>query len=152
MPAVVPAWPCWLPEWMAAALACSPGIASADSSNDWWATIDNLLGGGGLPAVATTLDYQVSIDGIDLLPTDGNTATANSGAGDFAIAIGDGSTPTQVPVMRSARPWRQASSTRLSPSEPIASPRPARRLQQRLRRRHQQRGRRWRLPGHREQW
>jgi hypothetical protein len=77
---------------IAAVLACSPGIASADSSNAWWATIDNLLGGGGLPAVATTLDYQVSIDGIDLLPTDGNTATANSGVGDFAIAIGDGST------------------------------------------------------------
>ena len=46
-----------------AALAATPGVASAD-------------------------DFQVSIDGMDLLPTAGNTAAANSGMGDFAIAIG----------------------------------------------------------------
>jgi hypothetical protein len=48
-----------------AALAATPGIASAD-------------------------DFQISIDGIDLFPTAGNTATATSGMGDFAIAIGNG--------------------------------------------------------------
>jgi hypothetical protein len=46
-----------------AALAASPGIASAD-------------------------DIQISIDGMDLFPTAGNTATATSGMGDIAIAVG----------------------------------------------------------------
>jgi hypothetical protein len=74
------------------AVACSPGIATADSSTDWLASIDSLLAGGGLPALTTsTLDYQISIDGMNLFPTDGNTATANSGMGDIAIAIGNGS-------------------------------------------------------------
>lgn len=35
-------------------------------------------------------DMQISIDGIDLFPTAGNTATATSDIGDFAIAIGNG--------------------------------------------------------------
>jgi hypothetical protein len=48
---------------MGAALLAAPGIASAD-------------------------DMQISIDGIDLFPTAGNTATATSGMGDIAIAIG----------------------------------------------------------------
>ena len=74
------------------AVASSPGIATADSSTDWLASIDSLVAGGGLPALATTtLDYQISIDGMDLFPTVGNTATATSGMGDIAIAIGDGS-------------------------------------------------------------
>jgi hypothetical protein len=50
-----------------AALAATPGTASAD-------------------------DMQISIDGMDLFPTAGNTATATSGMGDIAIAIGNGST------------------------------------------------------------
>ena len=33
-------------------------------------------------------DFQISIDGMDLFPTAGNTATATSGMGDIAIAIG----------------------------------------------------------------
>src|SRR5260370_3641773 len=45
-----------------AALAATPGVASAD-------------------------DFQISIDGMDLFPTAGNTATATSGMGDFAIAF-----------------------------------------------------------------
>jgi hypothetical protein len=48
-----------------AALAATPGVASAD-------------------------DFQISIDGIDLFPTAGNTATATSGMGDIAIAFGNG--------------------------------------------------------------
>lgn len=52
-----------------AALAASPGVASAD-------------------------DFQISIDGMDLFPTAGNTATASSGMGDFAIAFGDGASAT----------------------------------------------------------
>jgi hypothetical protein len=51
------------------ALAASPGVASAD-------------------------DFQISIDGYDLLPTAGNTATATSGMGDIAIAYGDGAQAT----------------------------------------------------------
>jgi hypothetical protein len=48
-------------------------------------------GGGGLHAgVASADDLQISIDGMDLFPTAGNTATATSGMGDIAIAIGNG--------------------------------------------------------------
>jgi len=54
-----------------AALAATPGIASAD-------------------------DFQISIDGMDLLPTAGNTATATSGMGDMAIAFGDGANAVAV--------------------------------------------------------
>jgi hypothetical protein len=40
---------------------------------------------------ASADDFQISIDGIDLFPTAGNTATAVSGPGDIAIAFGAGS-------------------------------------------------------------
>jgi hypothetical protein len=50
-----------------AALASTPGVASAD-------------------------DFQISIDGFDLFPS--NTATATSGLGDIAIAIGNGADAT----------------------------------------------------------
>lgn len=50
-----------------AAAVCTPGLASADS-----------------------LDFQISIDGYDLLPTTGNLATATSSLGNIAIAFGDG--------------------------------------------------------------
>jgi hypothetical protein len=46
-----------------AAVAATPGIASAD-------------------------DFQISIDGVDLFPTVGNSASAFSGSGDIAIAYG----------------------------------------------------------------
>jgi hypothetical protein len=54
-----------------AALAATPGVASAD-------------------------DIQISIDGTDLFPTAGDTATATTVTGDWgvAIAIGDGATAT----------------------------------------------------------
>jgi hypothetical protein len=74
-----------------AALASSPGVASADPSTEpsW---IDQLLGGLSVPAAdpAQALDMQVSIDGTDLFPTAGNTATATSTMGNIAIAIGNG--------------------------------------------------------------
>jgi hypothetical protein len=54
-----------------ATVASTPGIASADS-----------------------LDFQISIDGYDLLPTADNSATATSEMGDFAIAFGNGATAT----------------------------------------------------------
>lgn len=41
------------------------------------------------PGVAAADDIQVSIGGFDLFPTDGNTATANAGPFDIAIAIGN---------------------------------------------------------------
>jgi hypothetical protein len=43
------------------------------------------------PGVASADDFKISIDGMDLFPTAGNTATATSGIGDIAIAIGNGS-------------------------------------------------------------
>jgi hypothetical protein len=44
------------------------------------------------PAAAHADDIQISFDGMDLLPTSGNEATATTVAGDFglAIAVGDG--------------------------------------------------------------
>ena len=75
-----------------AAAAQSP-VASADTSSNWWSSIESLLAGGTLPAETTsTLDYQISFDGYDLFPTTGNLATATTDPGDFglAIAFGDG--------------------------------------------------------------
>lgn len=45
-------------------------------------------------ALADGLDFQISIDGYDLFPTEGNTATATSGMGDIAIAFGNGASAT----------------------------------------------------------
>jgi hypothetical protein len=73
-----------------AALAATPGLASADPSTDPFSWIDQLLGGLSVPAQTSALDMQVSIDGTDLFPTAGNTATATSDMGDIAIAIGNG--------------------------------------------------------------
>jgi hypothetical protein len=42
------------------------------------------------PGVARADDFQISIDGMDLFPTVGNTAAAYSGTGDIAIAWGNG--------------------------------------------------------------
>ncbi|MFZ0906317.1 MAG: hypothetical protein WAN71_21080 [Mycobacterium sp.] len=77
-----------------AAIASTPGTASADTSTDWLSSLDSLLGGAlpGADTAASALDIQISINGMDLLPTAGNAATANSGLGDFAIAIGNGAT------------------------------------------------------------
>jgi hypothetical protein len=77
---------------IAAALTVTPGVASADDSSTdpfWW------LGGIDLadlmvPATSTSLDYQISVDGMDLLPTTGNSATAISEMGDIAVASGNG--------------------------------------------------------------
>ena len=78
-----------------AAVASTPGVASADPSTDasW---IDQLLGGLSVPAPdpAQALDIQASIFGIDLFPTAGNTATATADSGDIAIAIGNGAHAT----------------------------------------------------------
>ena len=75
-----------------AALACAPGIASAEPPTDPFSWIDELVSGLSVPAQTTSaLDYQISINGMDLFPTVDNTATATSGTGDIAIAIGNGS-------------------------------------------------------------
>jgi len=80
-----------------AALACTPAVASADSSTELSPTeladIDQLLR---LLFDPTGADMQVSIDGMDLFPTAGNTATATSGMGDIAIAVGDGANATSA--------------------------------------------------------
>jgi hypothetical protein len=74
-----------------AALVATPGVASADSSNDWLSSTDQLLGGLSVPAADTAQDMQISIDGTVLFPDVDNTAFAFSGPGDIAIAIGDNS-------------------------------------------------------------
>jgi hypothetical protein len=76
---------------LAAALAATPGVASADSPTDPFSWIGGMdLGDLSVPAQTSALDMQVSIDGFDLFPTAGNTATASSGPFDLAIAIGNG--------------------------------------------------------------
>jgi hypothetical protein len=65
-------------------------VATADPSTEAVSLIDQLLGGLSVSAPASTLDMQVSIDGMDLFPAAGNTATATSDAGSIAIAIGNG--------------------------------------------------------------
>ena len=76
-----------------AALASTPGVASGDSSTDWWSSIDQLLGGLSVPAAdpAQALDMQISIGGTLLFPYVDNTAFAQAGPGDIAIAIGNNS-------------------------------------------------------------
>jgi trimeric autotransporter adhesin len=75
-----------------AALAATPQVAWADSSADPLSWADQVLSGLAVPAAdaAAPLDMQISISGMDLFSTVGNTATANSGFGDIAIAIGNG--------------------------------------------------------------
>src|SRR5271167_3284742 len=74
-----------------AALASTPQIASADPSADPFSWADQVLSGLAVPADPTSpLDMQISISGLDLFSTVDNTATANSGFGDIAIAIGNG--------------------------------------------------------------
>ena len=76
-----------------AAVASTPGVASGDSSIDWWSSIDQLLGGLSVPAAdpAQALDMQISIGGTLLFPYVDNTAFAQAGPGDIAIAIGNNS-------------------------------------------------------------
>jgi hypothetical protein len=79
------------------AVALGIGVASADSSTDPYTWSDQLIGGLSAPAQTTSaLDMQVSIDGTDLFPTAGNTATATSDMGDIAIAIGNGADASAV--------------------------------------------------------
>ena len=47
---------------------------------------------------ASPLDMQISISGMDLFSTVDNTATANSGFGDIAIAIGNGANASATGV------------------------------------------------------
>jgi hypothetical protein len=71
------------------AMAATPGVASADNSE----VVSSIDPSGLFPAAdsAQSLDFQISIDGMDLFPTVGNSATAVSGEGDIAIAFGAGS-------------------------------------------------------------
>jgi hypothetical protein len=75
-----------------AAVAALPGTASADSSTDWLAAVDTLLGGAVLPAADTSgLNMAISIDGVSLMQS--GTAFAYSGSnGDIAMATGAGDT------------------------------------------------------------
>jgi len=72
-----------------AAIASTPGIASADSS-DWLSSIDSLLSGAAVPAADTApLNLAISVDGVTLFQE--GTAEAYTGTdGDYAIANGPG--------------------------------------------------------------
>lgn len=70
------------------AMAATPGIAWADNSQ-----VVSSIDPSGLFAAADpaqSLDFQISIDGMDLFPTVDNSAIAFSGTGDMAIAFGAG--------------------------------------------------------------
>jgi hypothetical protein len=51
-----------------------------------------------MPGIAWADDFQISFDGMDLFPAEGNTATATTVAGEFglAIAMGDGADAVAV--------------------------------------------------------
>jgi hypothetical protein len=83
-----------------AVVAATAGTAAADpvwplDPNVAAASVDGVTGTLGTaaadPAALPDPDIQVSIFGLDLFPTAGNTATASSDLGDLAIAIGNGS-------------------------------------------------------------
>jgi len=80
-----------------AALAFAP-LASADTSSNWLSSIDSLLSGGALPGADPTsaLDLQISFNGMDLLPTTDNSATAETIAGQFGLAIASGANSTAI--------------------------------------------------------
>ena len=63
-------------------------MASADSSSDWWSSIDSLLGGSALPAPSSGLDLAISFDGYSLVQE--GSAVAYSTAGDYGLAISNG--------------------------------------------------------------
>jgi hypothetical protein len=75
------------------AVAYSPA-ASADSSSDWLAPIDNVLAGAALPAPSSGLDLAISFDGYSLVSDGSATATTVAGQYGLAIAYGDGATAT----------------------------------------------------------
>jgi hypothetical protein len=77
-----------------ATLALGPGIAAADPAPDpnIYGAIDPSLVQDALPAADPTSNIAISIDGFTLLHE--GTATATSGSGDFAIAVGNDSSAT----------------------------------------------------------
>jgi hypothetical protein len=72
-----------------AALVPSPGMAFADSSSDWLASIDGLLAGSALPAASSGLNLSVSFDGYSLIQE--GSATAHTATGELGLAIAEGS-------------------------------------------------------------
>ena len=72
---------------LGAAWAQSPA-ASADSSGDWFSTVDGLLSGAS-PASATPIDLNISFDGYTIYDGGGN-ATAFTPTGDYGLAIAYG--------------------------------------------------------------
>ena len=94
-----------------AALAATPGIASAD-------------------------DFQISFDGMDLLPAAGNTATATTTAGDWSLRSPSATAPTPPSATARMTPHSPmapepspqsptATSTRPPPTATAVSPAPA---------------------------
>lgn len=72
-----------------AAVASASGVAGADSSTDWLASVDSLLSGATLPAASSGLDLAISYDGITLIQQ--GSATAHTAVGEYGLAIAAGS-------------------------------------------------------------
>jgi hypothetical protein len=77
-----------------AALASMPGIAAADPTPDpnIYGAIDASVLQDAFPAADPSLNIAISVDGVPLLQE--GTASATSGSGDFAIAVGNDSSAT----------------------------------------------------------
>jgi hypothetical protein len=75
---------------LGATVASLPGMASADSSTDWLASIDSLLGGSALPALSSGSNLAISFDGQSLIQEGSATAYTTAGQGGLAIAEGSG--------------------------------------------------------------
>jgi hypothetical protein len=76
-----------------AAAAHTP-VASADTNSDplGWLNGADLAS----PAPSSALDFQISFNGFDLLPTTGNSATATTVAGEYGLAIASGNGATAI--------------------------------------------------------
>jgi len=71
---------------------------NSNRKSRWVASVGIPVAAGliGLAPAARADDMQISIDGYDLFPTAGNTATALSDPGDMAIAIGNGASASAL--------------------------------------------------------
>ena len=79
-----------------AALAFSPlafaPLASADTSSDWWSSIDGLFAGASPADTTPALNLAISFDGMSLTQNGNATATTLPGQFGLAIASGDHAT------------------------------------------------------------
>lgn len=76
-----------------AAVAHTP-VASADTTSDPFGWLSGV--GPAAAAPSSGLDFQISFNGVDLLPTTDNSATATTVAGEYGLAIASGNGATAL--------------------------------------------------------